>query len=168
MKSAPRDEEEGGGAGGGGGAPPTAPPPQAYGGTYAAAPPQPQQPYAGGGGYQGPPAGYGAPQHHVPGQAAHVGGVYHQPQHGAQVFQHPGNGMVYVQLEEEDDSCARVGCIFSWIPLVGWIAWAANMNRPVGSSARRLGNTACVVATVVFIVNVILILSLRNNDDSDD
>ena len=132
-----------------------------YGGTYAAPPSAPAS---------GPPAGYGPAalsedvQRQQYQQQRYV--AYQQQQPYVRTYQQQPDGVVYVQIEEEDDSCARVGCIFSWIPLVGWITYCANMSTAVpGSSRWRLARTAGVVATIVFLINVIIIISLRDDDD---
>eukprot|EP01031_Cornospumella_fuschlensis_P043070 gene43070-52636_t len=43
--------------------------------------------------------------------------------------------------------CAIVGCMFSWIPIVGCLTYAINCNAPARSARRAWATTACTVAT---------------------
>ena len=79
-----------------------------------------------------------------------------QPYNGQQFGQQPvyggntyGNTVVHVGPPmEEDESCARCGCIFSFIPLVGWVSFCVNQNAPEGSRKRQLAKTACYIASL--------------------
>lgn len=50
---------------------------------------------------------------------------------------------------EEDASCAQAGCIFSWIPIVGFVNFCSNNSAPADSKRRRLANISCAIASVV-------------------
>ena len=75
-----------------------------------------------------------------------------QPYSGQQFGQQPvygGNTVVHVGPPmEEDESCARCGCIFSFIPLVGWVSFCVNQNAPEGSRKKQLAKTACYIASL--------------------
>jgi hypothetical protein len=51
----------------------------------------------------------------------------------------------------EDVSCAQLGCLFSCIPLIGWLTMYVNASAPVGSRRRALGTLAGTIATLSFI-----------------
>ena len=61
---------------------------------------------------------------------------------------------------DDDDSCAQVGCMFSWIPLVGFITFCMNGNARPGSRRHRIAQQACAVASTVFVVALIINLSV--------
>ena len=56
---------------------------------------------------------------------------------------------------DELDLWALLGCVFSFIPLVGWITMYMHSDAPMGSSRRTLGTIAGVIGTLSF-VNVLL------------
>ena len=56
-----------------------------------------------------------------------------------------GNELVY-----EDSTCAQLGCLFSCIPLVGWVTAYINMQAPEGSRRRAFGRMAFFIATYSF------------------
>ena len=82
----------------------------------------PAPPNAGGGYQSGAPLSYGADTPHI---------------------------IMVAGAPEEDSSCAQAGCIFSWIPIVGFINFCSNNSAPVDSKRRRLANISCAIASVV-------------------
>lgn len=50
--------------------------------------------------------------------------------------------------------CAIVGCLFSWIPLIGCLTFAVNADAPLGSPRRCYAKTACSIAMVVILFNI--------------
>eukprot|EP00981_Chlorochromonas_danica_P002983 scaffold601_cov170-Ochromonas_danica.AAC.44 len=50
--------------------------------------------------------------------------------------------------------CAIVGCLFSWIPIIGCLTWIVNITAPPGSPRRIWANTACAIATLVVFFNI--------------
>jgi hypothetical protein len=51
--------------------------------------------------------------------------------------------------------CAIVGCIFSWIPLIGIITFLVNMNAPRNTRRRLFAHSACCIATFIIIFNLL-------------
>lgn len=58
-------------------------------------------------------------------------------------------------LHEDGEECALVGCIFSWIPLVGLITYAIHWSAPYFSRRAFWARTALVISLVVLIINII-------------
>ncbi|ELR18998.1 uncharacterized protein ACA1_234460 [Acanthamoeba castellanii str. Neff] len=113
-----------------------------------------------------------APQVYAAGGAAYAPGIYQQQQQQQQQqFQpqqqyapYPGP---YVQQQhpvvavhmappvyhdyhhhhhDEHLGCARLGCLLSWIPLIGLITFVLNVGAPMGSRRRRLAWISLFVA----------------------
>ena len=65
----------------------------------------------------------------------------------------PQQQIVYVNVPgEEDASCAQAGCFFSWIPIVGCVNYCVNSSAPEHSKRRKLAQTSCAIALVVFLI----------------
>ena len=47
--------------------------------------------------------------------------------------------------------CAIIGLSFSWIPIVGFVTFCANIDAPKGSFRQILASTACCISTFLFI-----------------
>jgi hypothetical protein len=62
-----------------------------------------------------------------------------------------------VPPNEEDTklACAAVGCVFSWIPIVGFVTFAVNTDAPRGSPRAAMANAACGIGTLVAAFNII-------------
>lgn len=58
-------------------------------------------------------------------------------------------------IHEDGEECALVGCIFSWIPLVGFITYAVHWPAPYYSRRAFWARTALTISLVVLIMNVI-------------
>ncbi len=74
--------------------------------------------------------------------------------------QQPQQQIVYVTTspgEAEDSSCAQAACFFSWIPIVGFINYCSNSSAPEHSKRRKLAQISCAIASVVFLINIIII-----------
>ena len=73
--------------------------------------------------------------------------------------QQPQQQIVYVTSGEapEDSSCAQAACFFSWIPIVGFINYCSNNAAPENSKRRKLAQISCAIASVVFLINIIII-----------
>lgn len=65
------------------------------------------------------------------------------------------------QIQEANDPnsgmlpCAIVGCIFSWIPLIGFITFLVNMNAPRNTRRRLFAQSACCIASFIVIFNIL-------------
>ena len=79
--------------------------------------------------------------------------MHHQQQQQHVVYVTSSPGMV----PEEDSTCAQVACIFSWIPIVGWVNFCSNSSAPEYSKRRKLAQISCAIASVVFLINVIVL-----------
>jgi hypothetical protein len=51
--------------------------------------------------------------------------------------------------------CAIIGFMFSWIPLIGFIAYLANLDAPFNSPQSAWAASACFVAGVVALFNIV-------------
>jgi hypothetical protein len=52
-------------------------------------------------------------------------------------------------------SCAAAGCACSWIPIIGLITYVLNCDAPRNSPRAALANTACAVAAIITLFNII-------------
>lgn len=52
-------------------------------------------------------------------------------------------------------TCAMVGFLFSWIPLIGIATYLVNMNAPRGSPRHTFAQSACCITTFVLLFNMI-------------
>ena len=62
------------------------------------------------------------------------------------------------QNEDQNDPwvvCAMCGLLFSWIPIIGCITFAANLNAPQHSLRAALARAACCVAMLIVLFNII-------------
>lgn len=140
--------------------------------TYAAQPPpyngQPQYAPA----YPGqPPPGY--PMYQTP-TTVYV-------QNGVAYAANPNDVVVLVEDDGQDSGCAFfgrfltclrevravlfipyrfAGMIFSWIPIIGWITFCMHYGAPPGSRRHRFARLACAIATVVFIINMVVVFTV--------
>ena len=90
------------------------------------------------------------PQHSGYNAQQQLGGQAQPVYHGnAEPLAGYGNTVVHVGPPmEEDESCARCGCIFSFIPLVGWVSFCVNQSAPEGSRKKQLAKTACYIVSL--------------------
>lgn len=60
-----------------------------------------------------------------------------------------------IVVRDPREQCAFMGCLFSWIPIVGFITFCINCDAPMHSRRSYWSNMACIVATVVLFFNLI-------------
>ena len=70
----------------------------------------------------------------------------------------PQQSVVIYERDPEED-CARIGCLFSWIPIIGIITCCVNMDAPSDSPRALWSRIALVVACVVICLNIIYFAS---------
>ena len=56
---------------------------------------------------------------------------------------------------EEGESCARLGCLFSWIPPVGFVTFIANSDAAPLSPKEYWAHKSCLIATVVTVTLIL-------------
>eukprot|EP00736_Rhodelphis_marinus_P012500 Rmarinus@m.13074 len=128
-----------------------------------------------------PPAGYPVPAYAAPGTYALIPGQGPQPIHGNTALQpnaplligpagYAGGTYLYVDTAKEEDDmlmtwCAWMGCLLSWIPIVGCINFACHMRAERGSFRALAAWLSLIVAVSVFII---LLASSGDSSSSDD
>lgn len=64
------------------------------------------------------------------------------------------------------DDCAQIGCMFSWIPIVGCITCLVHADAPPNSKRELWATRACVVSTIVTLALVVFFTSFYNTASS--
>lgn len=68
-------------------------------------------------------------------------------------------------FREPGEDCAQIGCLFSWIPIIGFITCCYHIDAPPLSRREYFAHRACCVATIIVVVNLIFWLSYEETDD---
>jgi hypothetical protein len=74
----------------------------------------------------------------------------------------------HVDYKEPGEECAMIGCLLSWIPLIGFLTCCLNADAPSKSRREYWAHRACAVATIISLIILVLWLSLDTSSDSDD
>jgi hypothetical protein len=53
--------------------------------------------------------------------------------------------------------CAIIGCVFSWIPFIGCLTFILNADAPQGSTRKVFAFTACGIAMIVVVLEILLV-----------
>lgn len=64
--------------------------------------------------------------------------------------------------EGPGEDCAQIGCMFSWIPIVGCVTCFLHADAPPNSKREIWASRACVVSTIVTIALVVFFTSFYN------
>jgi len=88
---------------------------------------------------------------------ATIPGVYGTYNHGQTPLP-----LVY---HDENEDCAKIGCFFSFIPVVGFITCFLHADAPPMSRREFWAQRACVIATIVSIALIVFWVSWEETDD---
>jgi hypothetical protein len=72
---------------------------------------------------------------------------------------------------EPGELCATVGCLFSWIPLIGILNFVFNTDAPPQSRRQWLAQMSCFIAGSILFINFVFWISwttTRRGDDDDN
>lgn len=58
-------------------------------------------------------------------------------------------------LHDPGEPCAFWGCMFSWIPIVGFVTFCMNADAPPYTRRAYWSNIACMIATFVLLINLL-------------
>jgi hypothetical protein len=67
-----------------------------------------------------------------------------------------------VYERDEGEECAQIGCLFSWIPIVGIITCCVNLDAPCDSKRGYWARIAFCVSVIVIIANVTIYMYTEN------
>ena len=69
----------------------------------------------------------------------------------------PPNVTIYERDPRED--CAQIGCLLSWIPIIGIITCCVNMDAPSDSPRAYWSRIAFAVSCVVIMLNIVYFMT---------
>mmetsp|Transcript_20393 Transcript_20393/g.18531 ORF Transcript_20393/g.18531 Transcript_20393/m.18531 type:complete len:151 (-) Transcript_20393:143-595(-) len=70
-----------------------------------------------------------------------------------------------LDYKEPGEDCAFIGCLFSWIPIVGFITCCLNADAPPMSKREYWAHRACMVASLILLFNLVFWASYQSTND---
>lgn len=101
-----------------------------------------------------PEAAQAVPMYYRSGVAGPSSEAY---QVGYEQGQPSANVQVYVRDPSED--CAQIGCLLSWIPIIGIITCCVNLDAPSDSPRAYWSRTAFGISCVVIVLNIVYFMT---------
>lgn len=80
---------------------------------------------------------------------------------GYQGVYDPGQLNPHVVIYDRDpgEDCAQIGCLLSWIPIIGIVTCCVNMDAPSDSPRAYWSRIAFVISCVVIMLNIVYFMT---------
>jgi hypothetical protein len=62
---------------------------------------------------------------------------------------------IIVQQRDPGEHCAFIGCLLSWIPLIGFVTFIIHCDAPSESRRSYWAKTACIISSLIVFFNVV-------------
>lgn len=79
----------------------------------------------------------------------------------------PPPQVILVYQEDPAECCSQVGCLLSWIPIIGMVNFCVHLDAPPMSRRQWFAQMSCYIATAVIILNIIFWITYTESADDD-
>lgn len=62
---------------------------------------------------------------------------------------------IIIQQRDPGEHCAFLGCLLSWIPIIGFVTFIIHCDAPSDSRRSYWARTACLIASLVVFFNMV-------------
>jgi hypothetical protein len=69
------------------------------------------------------------------------------------------NSHVIIYERDPGEDCAQIGCLLSWIPIIGIVTCCVNMDAPSDSPRAYWSRIAFVISCVVIALNIVYFMT---------
>jgi hypothetical protein len=68
---------------------------------------------------------------------------------------YPTSSQITIQQRDPGEHCAFIGCLLSWIPLIGFVTFIIHCDAPVESRRSYWARTACIISSLIVFFNMV-------------